>query len=78
MAQRLKAKPKDACAKMAIARTSMGSQLTGNRRKSSNVKKGTQVPSKTRKTAAKKSRPASKKMKGLTIGPHERSTVGKV
>jgi hypothetical protein len=49
---------------MAIARTSMGSQLTGNRRKSSNVKKGTQVPSKTRKTAAKKSRPASKKMKG--------------
>jgi hypothetical protein len=60
----LKAKPKVVCAKMAIARTSMGSQLTGNRRKSSNVKKSTQVSSKTRKTAAKKSRPASKKMKG--------------
>jgi hypothetical protein len=56
-----KAKPKDACAKMAIARTSMGSQLTGNREKLPNVKKGTQVPSKTRKTAAKKSRPVSKK-----------------
>ena len=64
MAQRLKAKLKDACAKMAIARTSMGSQLTGNREKLLNVKKGTQVPSKTRKTAAKKSRPVSKKMKG--------------
>ena len=70
---------------MAIARTSMGSQLTGNRMKKGyhkmpdgtmmkdsehkaggplSVKKGTQVPSKTRKTAAKKSRPASKKMKG--------------
>jgi hypothetical protein len=46
---------------MAIARTSMGSQLTGNREKLLSVKKGTQVPSKTRKTAAKKSRPVSKK-----------------
>ena len=64
MAQRLKAKLKDACAKMAIARTSMGSQLTGNREKLSNVKKSTQVPSKTRKAAAKKSRLVSKKMKG--------------
>jgi hypothetical protein len=70
---------------MAIARTSMGSQLTGNRIKKGyhkmpdgrmmkdsehkaggplSVKKSTQVPSKTRKTAAKKSRPVSKKMKG--------------
>ena len=85
---------------MTIARTSMGSQLTGNRMKkggkvseyggmetytsekarkkhekaegwkverkekageAQSVKKSTQVPSKTRKTAAKKSRPVSKK-----------------
>jgi hypothetical protein len=62
---------------MAIARTSMGSQLTGNREKLPNVKK---VRKSHRKHAKQRRRSLALLVKneGLTIGPYERSTVGKV
>jgi hypothetical protein len=67
---------------MAIARTSMGSQLTGNREKLEHKAGG--VSKKVRKSHRKHAKQRRRslvllvKNEGLTIGPHERSTVGKV